>query len=1063
MKFTFLARKKFWKRLIFMSIILPVALFTLVIAIAYYKQDEIVKELIANANRDFNGTVQLKGSHISPFANFPQISIDLEDLKLFEGKSTNKKEQVLHFNDCYIGFDMFDILAGNYVVKSLEVNQGDLRIVQHKDGALNLLNALATNKPTEEVKSDLHLNLKSIELNQIDLSKLNESNGLLVDAYISSARSSFKTTATGTDTHLSSVFKVSILKNGDSTFIKSKHFEVDTDIELNDLTNILHVDETEIKLEKSTFLFHGDIGLKKDVDVDLFFTGSKPNFDLFLALAPNEFGPILEQFENKGAIYFDATVKGKAGNGHRPAINAKFGCKNGYFNNLESHKTLNEIAFKGTFTNGENRDLSTMKFELQNFHAKPEAGIFSGKVVIENFEEPDIDMQLHSDFDLDFLAKFINAKELKGLKGKVMLTMNFRDIIDLDHPEKSIEKLNQSYYSKLDVRNLRFQLEDSHLDIHDLDIIASLKGHQSTIERMHLKIGKSDLSVNGFISDLPAIIHHTDLPVETCLNIQSNRLDISDLTTKGGNVGVDEQIENLSLKLKFSSSARNITEARNLPKGEFFIEDFYAKMKHYPHTLHDFHADLFVDDNHFRVVDFSGLIDQSDFHFTGRLDNYNLWFEEKIRGDTKLEFDLTSKHLQFDNLFSYGGQNFVPLEYRHEEAKELKIHGSTLLHFKEELNSIDLNLTQLTTRLKIHPVKLEDFNGRIHLENKYLNVEQLHGKIGRSNFTLNLGYFYGIGTPGKKNRFSLHSSKLDFDELMLYQESSLQRPANGDFSKQETSFHDKGFSIYDLPFPDMEYKININHLNYHKYHLNHFVGALKTYKDHRLHIEKLNFDAAGGQFSIRGDFSGKDKEHIYFKPIIQLNRVDLDQFMVKFDNFGQDHLVSENLHGIFTGTITGNIHMHADLVPKIDDSNLTIDMQVIQGRLENFGPILALSDFFQDKNLSKVLFDTLSNTFTLNKGLLTIPTMTINSSLGFMEITGMQHLIGKMNMDYLIGVPWKMIGDIAAQKLFRKRKEAVSEDEIQYRDEKSRMVYVKLTGDIEHCKVSLSKKPKKNL
>jgi len=1057
MAFQFLRRKKFWKRFVTFTVVTPIVLFTTVVLIAYYKQDAIVQELISSANEDFEGTIKVKGSHIAPFANFPHVSIDLEELELYEGKTIDKKSRIIHFKDCYIGFNIWDIIAGNYEVKSIELDNGDLRIVQHKDGNLNITKALASKKPAKEVKSDLHLDLKSIELNKIDISKYNEANGLKVDAFVDYANSSFKTHADGTDAELSSEFVVSIVQNGDSTFIKQKHFEVDTEIKINDLTQMLHVDDTEIKLEKSTFRFSGDVGLTKDAELDLHFSGDKPNFDLFIALAPPELIPTLEQFDNKGRIYFNATVKGKAGNGNSPQINARFGCKNGFFNNLESNKKLNSIAFSGTFSNGEKRDLSTMKFELNNFTAKPEAGIFSGNLSVENFEEPNIKMKLHSDFDLDFLSKFINSKELKGLKGKVQLTMNFRDIIDLDHPEKSIERLNESYFSKLDVKNLQFQVPNSPLDIRDLDIDAALKGHKAVIENFSVKIGKSDVAFNGFVSDLPAIIHHTGIEVETDLNIRSHFIDIEELTSTEKNKGVDEQIENLRMNLKFVSSAKAISESPSLPIGEFFIDDLYAKMKHYPHTLHDFHADLFVDDNDFRIVDFSGMVDKSDFHFTGRLDNYNLWFDEKMRGDTKVEFDLTSKHLQFDNLFSYGGENYVPEDYRHEIANDLKLHGTTALHFKEELNSIDLSLTELSTKLQVHPVKFEQFKGRVHIENEFLNVQKLHGKIGQSIFTLDLGYHYGENGGDKQNHLELNAPHLNFDELMNYHETT----AKNNVKSEQKVNHDAVFSIYDFEFPNMRFKLDIGHLNYHKYLLNQFKGDLRTEKNHMLYIDKLNFDAAGGHFNMDGYFSGKDKQHIYFKPTIKISHVDLDKFMVKFDNFGQDHLVSENLHGKFSGTLTGKIHMHADLVPKIDDSDLTIHMSVLNGRLENYGPILAMSDYFQDKNLSKVAFDTLTNTLRLHKGILEIPTMTINSTLGFMEVTGTQHILGKMDMDYLIGVPWKMVGEIAAQRLFKKRKEEVTEDEIQYRDEKSRMIYIKMTGDMENYNIQLSKKPKR--
>jgi hypothetical protein len=1057
MKFTFYKRRKFWKRFLLALILTPIILFSTVITIVYIKQDAIVKELIENANEDFVGTVRIKGSHIAPFANFPYISIDIEDLEVFEKKKITKEERIIHIKDTYVGFNLWNLIKGKYDIKSIKLNDGDMRIVQHVDGTLNIANAFESKKPSEELKEEFHLDLKSIKLKNIDISKLNEETNIIVDAFITDAKSKFKTTDDNLIIGLDSKFMLSVIKNGDTTFIKNKHFEVDTELEVNEKSNKLIISPTEVKLEKASFNFEGNMLLEKDLDLDFKFKGNKPDFNLFLALAPEELAPTLEKFENKGTIFFDASVKGKSANGHQPSITAKFGCDKGYFNNTESKKKLEEIGFRGTFTNGAKRNPSTMKFELENFTAKPEAGVFSGRLSVENFDSPDIDMKLVSDFDLDFLAKFVNATELKGLSGRVKLTMNFRDIIDIDNPEKSIERLNESYFSELDVTNLRFKASKLSMPIDKLDLKATLKGHVAKIENFNIKTGNSDLKIKGSVSDLPAIIHHTDIPVTTDLVIQSKFLDISELT-KGskGEKGVDEQIENLSLKLKFLSSAKAITESPNLPLGEFFIEDLYAKMKHYPHTLHDFHADLFIESNDFRVVDFSGMIDKSDFHFSGKLANYNLWFDEKMNGDTKIEFDLTSKMLQFDNLFKYGGENYVPEDYRHEVVNGLKIHGKTDLHFKSgKFHSSDLYLTQLEGKMKIHPLKFEHFNGRVHYESDQLSVQQLKGKMGHSSFNLSLDYFLGKGTPKKENSLNLTATRLDFDELMNYNEppsSKTQAPVD----------HDAVFSIYDFDFPNMSFHMDIKTLNYHKYLLTQFKMDLKSKDNHMLYVDKLAFDAAGGHFDMKGYLSGKDKKHIYFNPTIQVKNVDLDKFMVKFDNFGQDHMVSENLHGKFSGKITGKIHLHADLVPKIDDSEITIDMTVLNGKLENYAPILALGDYFQDKNLNRVLFDTLTNVFTLKKSVLEIPKMTINSSLGFMEISGKQRIDGNMDMDYLIGVPWKMVGQVASQKLFKKKQvnDPETDDEIQYRQQNSKFIYIRMTGDLENYKVSLAKKGK---
>jgi hypothetical protein len=79
-------------------------------------------------------------------------------------------------------------------------------------------------------------------------------------------------------------------------------------------------------------------------------------------------------------------------------------------------------------------------------------------------------------------------------------------------------------------------------------------------------------------------------------------------------------------------------------------------------------------------------------------------------------------------------------------------------------------------------------------------------------------------------------------------------------------------------------------------------------------------------------------------------------------------------------------------VPILNEADLQMDVEVVDGRLERYPMLLAMSNYFGDRNLSKVVFDTLRNTFQLRTGVMEIPAMTINSSLGFIEISGRQAL-----------------------------------------------------------------------
>lgn len=1040
-----------------LGVLLPVLLFASVSAVVYYKQDALVQQLLETVNQDFVGRIAVADSHLSPFANFPYISIDLDHVALYETKSDTVP--VLAVADVYLGFDIWSVLRGTPDVKSIRVSEGTVKIVQHTDGTFNLERAFATTReePVEDVAEAFHIHLKSIELDRVDVLKIREADTLIVEAFVERARGTFTSDADVIHASLKSNFTLNIMAGPDTTFVRQKHLALNTALDFQKNTQLLTVLPSEVMLENALFEMKGTVDVDDDANMDIAFDGEKTDFDLLMAFAPTELMPTLKRYDNAGKIFFHARLRGKALHGHVPHITADFGCEDAFFSNTLSQRKLNDLFFKGHFTNGEQRNPTTMEFSLLDISAKPEAGLFKGYIKVKNFEAPEIDMQVKSQFDLDFLADFLNVTDLQDLKGSVSLTMNFHDIVDLDNPEKSIERLNESYATELSVKGLAFRSPNFHLPVKRIDIEAHMDGHKAVIDTLYMKIGESDVRIRATVSDLPAILHHTAEPVIADMDIQSSRLDILELTSgdTAQRKPFNEVVKDLTTRLRFKGSAKAFTESPYLPVGEFFVDDFYAKLQNYPHTLHDFHADVYIEKEDFRIIDFTGILDESDFHFSGRLKHYDLWMTEQPLGDTHIEFDLTSRLLQLDDLFAYGGENYVPEDYRHEEFRDAKLKGRTDLHFNQGLRSVDLYIDQLEGRMNVHPLKLEKFKGRLHYEEGHLQVNDLTGTLGKSSVAIQAQYYVGADPQQRKkdNFFSLKAPRLDFDELFNYQPAPT---ASG-----TPASHDSVFNIYSLPFTHMTFSVDIDHLNYHRYLLRDFHARLRTTPDHYLYVDTLSLRAAGGDIRLNGYFNGSDPKKIYFSPTMNLRGVDLDQLLFKFENFGQDHMVSENLHGKLTAAITGKVHVHTDLVPILDDSELHMDVQVVGGRLENYSALEVLSDYFADKNLKRVLFDTLRNRLDLKDGTLSIPAMTINSTLGFIEIAGKQDL--QMNMEYYVRVPWKLVTQAASQKLFGKKTEEVDPeqvDAIQYRDQSrnARFLNLKITGKGSDFSVSLGKK-----
>ena len=1070
MKFHFLKTRKFWYRFIGFGICTPIFLFSILILIVYINQDKIIQAEIDALNKGHKGKITIGDTHLEPFKNFPYISIRIDDVRILESKS-NDADEILNVADIDLGFGFWDILTGNYDIQELLVEEGAFNIILHKDGSTNIQNALATTDEGEsEEPMDIHL--KNIQLRNLDIHKFDETTNMDVETFIYSAQGGFKTQGEIIKAHIDTDFELNVIDNGDTTYINKKHFDLHTDVKYNEKTELLDIQPSGIRMEHGDFGIEGSIDIQKEMSLDLEIKGTKPNFDMLIAFAPVDLIPVLERYKNAGNIYFNARVKGPTLHGIMPFIDANFGASEAYLENTGERKRIEDMGFEGHFTNGSDRNLKTMEFSLEGMTAKLENGTLLGSLSVKNFEEPEVDMQLNADFDLEFLTKFLNLEGVKA-GGNAQLEMRFHDIIDLDRPDLALNELNQAYFSELKVQGMSLESTDLPAPLKKLDMHLIMNGKKADLDLFEAEFGNSNLSIKGYLSNLPAIVHHTNIPVVAHLDIESKFLDLAEITSfsEKDSSGIDEQIEDLNMGLSFKSSARAFTESKNLPEGEFFIDRLHAQLKHYPHELHDFHVDILVGERDLRIKDFKGEIDDSDFHFNGMAHDYGFWFKDTLNGDVDIDITLSSDLLRLEDVFSYKGENYVPEDYRHEEFDKLVLHVNSSMHYREsQLHSIDIDLDRLNAKMHLHPMRFENFKGQFHYENEHLMIQDFHGKIGRTIFDLDLNYYLGKNEQIRKrdNHFGLKANYIDFDQLFDF---NLETPKSISKTKADISSlsddvpeHAEAFNLYELPFTDMTFDLDVGHFIYHRIDLQNIKAQLRTKENHYLYVDTFDLNAAGGHVSMSGYFNGSDPKHIYLRPNLKMKNVELDKLLFKFENFGQDAIVSENLHGKLTADIEGKIRMYPDMIPDIDQSEIHMDVQVLDGRLENYKYMQMLSDYMGDKDLNSVRFDTLQNHMDLKNGTLTIPNMTIESTIGHFELSGTQDM--NFNMEYYLRIPWSIIKQGTRYKMFGDKTTTDGEtgdDQIIEvdPDKKTRYLNLKIKGNMDDYKITMSKAKKR--
>ena len=1064
-------------RFILLPIVILIVLAVAAVAILYSQQQRLVGLAVNELNKQLPGRLVIEGSEISAFQNFPYISIGLKNVKFYPTKQGTDKP-MYEAERMFTGFSLQDILKQQYHVKVIVLRNGHLDLVQDTSGVLNIVEASRIVKDTTAVADTaapaaLDLAIRKIVLKNMTISYLDKASGQRVVTHIDKIRSSLQNDSLKVVADLDGSMVVDYMHPGDTTLFRNKHLQTNVQLTYEKPGQLLRLGVCKLKLEDALFNITGSADFLHDNLVDIRVTGDKPDLSQLFSFAPPEVAKELKHFRYDGHLAFDGKIKGKLKGGQQPAIELSFSCTNAWLNNTQANKKLDSLGFKGYYTNGAARNLKTSELRLLDMTARPGEGVFKGNFVLRDFTDPKISMRVNSELELGFIGAFLGIKDLQRITGHISLKMNFKELVDLSLPQQSMGQLTEGIQSELTVSHLTFRIPNYPHDVENLDMHASMKEGVVKLDSMAFRVGQSDFRMDGSISDLPAIFHHQQKPVKVAFNAHSNKIILRELLNADTSVNkrAREEIYGFNIGLSLETSVNELLHPKPLPKGKFSIQNLYASFKRYPHAFHDFGAELTIEDTTLRLKNFAGKIDSSDIRFSGRVNNYALWFNKVMRGRTQIAFDLKSQHLAMRDLLGRKSKQFVPKDYHEEVASNLWLRSKIDLKYDSVFRFANIKIANISGELMRHAFRLDSVNGNVKIgTDHFIKIDTLTGKVGNSDFNISMRLYTGKDTVRMKkdNYLQFASRFLDVDQLMSYRLTAEEPPAP-DLSDipattvAKTSVHASAFNIFQIPFINFTASANVGKIKYRKLWMKNFFTTLRMQTNQQLYLDTLGMEIAEGKINARAHFNGSNPDKIYLRSKIKVQDVNIEKMMLKLDYLGQDYVINKNIKGRLSGDIKTYIQVYPDLTPLMDHCQAEMDIAITDGMLVNFTPIKAMSSYFKDKNLNMVRFDTLRDKLTFKDGALNIPAMNINSSLGFMEISGTQSL--NTHMEYYVRIPLKMVTQVGFRMLFGKKQEEVDPDQvdaIEIRDmnKRTRFMNLKITGTPDDYKVGLGKAKK---
>jgi hypothetical protein len=355
-------------------------------------------------------------------------------------------------------------------------------------------------------------------------------------------------------------------------------------------------------------------------------------------------------------------------------------------------------------------------------------------------------------------------------------------------------------------------------------------------------------------------------------------------------------------------------------------------------------------------------------------------------------------------------------------------------------NSGEIVISNLSGVYQDYPLPIKDVNGRLMFNKNDIAINHLQGNIGDSDIELS-GFFLNI-IPYflKDNQYLLIEAETISDNINLNELLSGLSTAENTIEKQEESFK---FAL--SPKLKLDLTSHISKLEFKRFRAQNISGKIKL-ANQILEAPRLALESGGGKMTLSGNVNAKQENKIRINTQANFKGLNIDSIFYTFENFQQDFLTDRHLKGKIDADVDAFILLDERLNFQSDAFTATIDAKIENGELNDFEPMLSLSDYVREDELTHLNFGELSNTIEIRNKVIYLPEMSIQSNVSNILLQGTHTFNQEIN--YRLLVPLKNYKKQDSDEAF-----GAIEESGEYSN-----LYLKIIGTTDDFEVSWDKK-----
>lgn len=507
---------------------------------SYFFKDDIVAVVLQEINKNLAVPIAVNDVNFSSLQDFPQMGISLHDVKV-PSAIPNAEEPFVTAGKITVLFDVWDLIRGDYTLRSIDISRGQCNIRTLADGSVNY-EVWQSQPKTEKDTATGHLkfDLQSIQLQQFLFRFADDPNNTEVLLYAENTKAHLAVDNDQYTIDLNGTMQSRGIHLGNEEYLHEKPLRINTSVTYDMSEKELTILPSDLEIRGSAFQVGGRYSGKGKPSVDIAISADEVNLRTLLSLLPESLASKLSPYRSEGRMYFSGNIKGQVGGRSTPGISFDFGGQDVSFNHPDLSQAFDHVFFEGNFNNGRRHTLATSSLSLRNIKAQIDGKPLSGIFTLSNFDDYFVDCGLQGKIDLPSLLELAKVESLEEANGFLDAEVTFKGKLSDLEKRETLSRISTS--GTIAVRDLGVTLEEWPIPIDNVSGTFRFNSTDVALQNVQGYVGNSHLRLNGLLNNVLGFLLLEDQDFVVQAGLASDNLDLDELLS-GNRVEDQKEIQ----------------------------------------------------------------------------------------------------------------------------------------------------------------------------------------------------------------------------------------------------------------------------------------------------------------------------------------------------------------------------------------------------------------------------------------------------------------------------------------------------------------------------------------